>query len=329
MLFVYHADLVEQVVFLVTRTNPTRECELHEKVDLLYAISDVETRSAAFCKAYGDHFTAWKLADGFESHLRTLIGDCNLHRCAMVPASRGRNQKVDLLTKTEAGFTDRTLFIQVLPESILDPTPLLPWLQRELLQVADMLDERFGYRPDDIVGSPWERKLRQDRYMVLWRIHVAGRLLRAGMQNARELASLHAAFEKAFRNKGNCPAPESFDRVLHAEALTHAQLLAWAIEPRELQSKHSGICEVGPGPGGLCPLCGFPTHDWFDFESRCVDGCFTTIQAARPGWQRDQGACRQCMETYIHRIGGNGVPKNWVGGEDDVRALQEELAAGH
>ena len=325
MLFVYHPDLVEQVVSLVTRTNQVRECELHEQIDRLYAISDAETRSAAFCKAYGDRFTAWKLADGFESQLRTLIGDCDLNRCAMVPASRGRNQKVDLLAKTEAGFTERTLFIQVLPESMLDPIPLLPWLRRELLQVADMLDEKFGYSPDDIVGSPWERKLRQDRYLVLWRIHVAGRLRRAGHLDLKEITSLHAAFNKAFRHRGTGPAPESFEFVLHAETLTHAQLLNWAIEPRTLLFGQSAELESGPSPGGLCPLCGFPTHDWFDFESQRFNDCFTTIKATHPQWRSDQGACRQCVETYIHRVGGNEPPRLKPEGEGDVRVLQKEL----
>lgn len=324
MLFAYHPDLVEQVVFLVTRADPARECEWHEQIDRLYAIPDPETRSAALGKAYGDHFTAWKLADGFESQLRSLSGHCGLHRCAMVPAGGSKNQKVDLLVKTDAGHTERTLFIQVRPESILDSAPLLPWLRRELLQVADMLDEKFGYQPDDIVGSPWERKLRQDRYLVLWRIHVAGRLLRRGHHDSKEMASLHAAFDKAFRHQGTGPAPESFERVLSAEALTHAQLLAWAIEPRTLLFEPSADSDGGPSPGGLCPLCGFPTHDWFDFEAQRVNECFTTIMARHPQWRSDQGACRQCVETYIHRIGGNEPPKIRPRGEGDVRFLQVE-----
>jgi hypothetical protein len=194
----------------------------------------------------------------------------------------------------------------------------------ELLQVSDMLDEQFGYKPDDIVGSPWERKLRQDRYMVLWRIHVAGRLLRAGHQDAKDLASLHAVFERAFRHKGNGPAPESFERVLNTKVLTHAQLLAWAIKPRELQSEHSDICEVGPSPGGLCPLCGFPTHDWFNCEQLRMNNCLNSIRSTHPQWQCDQGACRQCAETYLYRIGGNEPSVNQIKGGSNGPVMQED-----
>lgn len=323
MLFVYHPDLVEQVVFLVTRTNPERECQLHGQIDRLYSISDAETRTSAFCKVYADHFTVWRLADAFESLIRTLIGNCAIHRCAMVPASRRSNQRVDLLMKRDSGSSERTLFIQVRPDAIIDPTPLVPWLRGELMQVEDMLDESFGYRPDDIVGSAWERKLRQDRYLVLWRIYVAGRLLRAGCPDGNETRPLQIAFDKAFRHGGVKPDPDGFYRVLHADVLTHAQLLAWSNDPSLLLEERSTPSNLGHGPGSLCPLCGFPTHDWFDFDSSRAVDCLTRIKGARPQWRQGQGACRQCAETYLHRTGGSSPETAGNMGGSDV-PIQEK-----
>jgi len=326
MHFVYHPDLVEQVIFLVTRASAERECEWHTQVDRLFAIQDFETRNAAFGKAHGDHFTAWKLAEEFESLLRVLSGSCKLHRCAMVPAGRRRSQKVDLLVKTESGHTERTLFIQVRPESILEPKPLVPWLRRELMQVADMLDDKFGYEPDAIVGSSWERKLRQDRYLVLWQINVEGRLLRAGHADGKELTALRAAFNKALRHQGSEPALREFERVLHAEALTHAELLAWATEPQRLSSSQGLISNGGPSPGGMCPLCGFPTYDWFDFVAHPETEPFSAILSKYPLWCTAHGACRQCVETYLHRNGEIESQPIRAKGECDGRVLQKESA---
>lgn len=324
MQFVYHPHLIEQVVFLVTRSDPARECELHERIDPFYAIGEPETRSAAFAGAYAELFSQWKLADSFEECLLSLVGNLEIKRCAMAPAGRSRHQKVDLLSRSDEENTERTVFLLIKPEAVLDPTPLLPWIRREFLFVADMLNDRFGYRPDDIIGTAWERKLSQDRYLVLWRIYVASRLHRTGHQDEAELRSCRTSFQKAFRHRGADPTTTAFDRVFGAEAMTHQQLLGWATEPAMLLDNTACPGANGPNPGGLCPLCGFPTHDWFDFESPCIHDCLTAIKAAHPKWSGELGACRQCVETYMHRVVGNKPPKNRLEGECDVRTRQKE-----
>ena len=224
MRFVYHPNLVEQVVFVVTRRDPDRECALHGLTDALYAIPDMETRNAAFRQTYADCFTEWKLGQRLEMQIYGLINGSGIDRCVVATASRGKTPHIDLLVKSKAGQCERTLLIQIQPESVLEPESLTSWMRGELLQVADMLDENFSYRPDDITGSPWERRLRQDRYIVLWRVYVAGRLLRQGLQAPKEISALRAAFDKVFLHLGTKPPAQTFDRVLGAEALTHAQL---------------------------------------------------------------------------------------------------------
>lgn len=324
MQFVYHPHLIEQVVFLVTRADPARECELHERIDRLYAIQEPETRSAAFAGAFAELFSHWKLADSFEACLLSLVGNLEIKRCAMAPAGRSRHQKVDLLSRSDEANPERTVFLLIKPESVLDPAPLLPWIRREFFFVADMLDDRFGYRPDDIAGTAWERKLSQDRYLVLWRIYVAGRLHRGGHEDESELRSCRTSFQKAFRHRGADPTMKAFDRVFTAEALTHDQLLGWATEPATLLDVTPCQRARGPSPGGLCPLCGFPTHDWFDFESQSVKDCVTTIKVTHQQWSDALGACRQCIETYLHRIVGNKPSTKRLEGESHVHVLQKE-----
>ncbi len=324
MRFVYHPDLVEQVVFLITRRDEAKECALHEKTDRIYAISDPETRNAAFRQTYADCFTEWKLGQRMEMQIYGLINGSSIDRCVLAAACKGKNPHADLMVKDQAGYSEHTLLIQIKPESILEPATLACWMRSELLQVADMLDENFGYKPDDIVGSPWERRLRQDRYMVLWRVYVAGRLLRQGQQAPKEISTLRAAFDKVFLHFGTKAPPLSFERVLDAGALTHAQLLAWAVDPTLLFFDKPTQATGGPCPGGLCPLCGFPTHDWFDFRSVPAGPWMTTIKTAHALWRVDQGACRQCVETYVHRIGGNSLSRDRIVGEDHVCTSQKE-----
>lgn len=318
MRFVYHPDLVEQVVFLITRRDAAKECALHELTDRLYAITDLETRNAAFRKTFADCFTEWKLGQGMEWQIHGLIDGSSIDRCVLAPACSGNKPHIDLLVKNQAGRNERTLLVQITPDSILEPASLVPWMRSELLQVADMLDENFGYQPDDIIGSPWERRLRQDRYMVLWRVYVAGRLLRQGHQIPKEMAALRAAFDKVFLHLGAQAPPQSFARVLGAGALTHAQLLAWAVDPTLLLFDKPTQSTGGPCPGGLCPLCGFPTHDWYDSRAAPAGSGMTTIRSAYPLWHVDQGACRQCVETYTYRIGGNGLSTNRIEGAADA-----------
>lgn len=325
MRFVYHPDLIEQAVFLITRKDASRECELHARVDRLYAIADPESRNAAFAESYSELFAEWKLADQFQSQVRHLLGKCDLERCALAPAGRRKDQKIDLLLDSNSAHRERTLFILITPESLLDPIPLIPWMRRELLQVADMLDEHFGYKPDDIIGTPWERKLRQDRYLVLWRIYVAGRLHRAGSGDSAELHSIRTSFQRAFRYRGAEPAAESFDRVFQAEELTHQQLLGWATEPQSVLRESADIVADAPGPGALCPLCGFPTHDWFDLENGKARKFLSAIRETHPQWRRDNGACRQCVETYMTRIGGVDLSIDESVGEQHEDCIQETL----
>jgi hypothetical protein len=168
-----------------------------------------------------------------------------------------------------------------------------------------MLDETFGYRAEAFEGTPWECKLRQDRYMVLWRVFVEGRLCRAGHAEDRQVAALRHEFDRAFVYRGVRPPTSAFDRVLHATALTHVQLSGWAIAPQSLLFMDSAGAMDAGGPGGLCPLCGFPTYDWFDFGGN-AGGLAQFIQCARPAWCTAHGACRQCAETYAsqRRAGG-------------------------
>ncbi len=55
------------------------------------------------------------------------------------------------------------------------------------------------------------------------------------------------------------------------------------------------------GPGSDCPLCGFPTFDWFDFNGGTEIDPIRAIERRHPDWTPTSGACRQCAELYASR----------------------------
>ncbi len=230
MLFEYHPDFVEQAVFLAARLDEERECELHAFVDRLYAIPDAELKDRAFREAYAERFTQWRLGAALVGAIDEWKAPAGrVTRCVVIPASHSSKQYVDLMVKpmTESE-TQRTLLLQVRPQSLFEPAALRSWLHRELQHVSDMLDEDFGYDPSDLDGAVWERNVQRDRYSVLWRIYVAGRLMREGRCDNQELTSLRTAFQRAFTHHGEAPSGEVFDCLLDRERLTHTQLLEWA-----------------------------------------------------------------------------------------------------
>jgi len=236
MQFEYHPDFVEQAVFLASRLDAERECELHAFVDRLYAIPDAELKDRAFREAIAERFTQWRLGAALAGAIDEWKAPAGrITRCVVIPASRRSNQYVDLLLKpTTESETLHTLLLQVRPQSLFEPAVLRSWLHRELQHVSDMLDEDFGYDPSDLDGAVWERNVQRDRYSVLWRIYVAGRLKREGRCDDRELATLRTAFRRAFTHHGVAPSGEEFDGLLVRERLTHAQLLEWAKRPESL-----------------------------------------------------------------------------------------------
>ena len=287
------------------RCAPERECALHETVDPIYRIPDDEQRQALFRRAYADLFALWKMDRIVTEAVREFPSiECGVHKFVVAPAPRSKDQAVDLLVKPgEDGGAHavRTLVIQVIPHTLLQEEAARSWLRRELFFVADMLDEDFGYTPDGIDGAAWEQGLRRDRYHVLWRIYVEGRLARAGTSDGTLWPVLRAAFDRAFVRQGRAPSANDFARIWNERRLTHQQLLHWAHHPEQLVAEF-GSAQGGRGffarPGDRCPLCLFPTYDWYAFSPERDGRLAAAITEVQPAWRPELGACRQCVETY-------------------------------
>lgn len=104
-------------------------------------------------------------------------------------------------------------------------------MRRELLHVADMLDERFGYVRETFSGEPSRQNLQRDRYRVLWDTYVAGRLDREQFGVNGEKDRLERAFGRVFANYTAGTDGGVFAGIFDAPSLTHRNFMDWACEP--------------------------------------------------------------------------------------------------
>ncbi len=178
----YEQSLIETTVFLAVRNDDRLECELHQVVDSLYEIPDEELRQREFVPVFREFFMRLgfdRLIAGLLAE-RPLVGEL-VDRCVVREAPRKKAQSAELLVQDKRGGGDRvgrTLVIQICPQSFLDTGRLITLIRRELLHVADMLDERFGHARETFSGDPSQQNLHRRRYRVLWDTYVAGRVER-------------------------------------------------------------------------------------------------------------------------------------------------------
>ncbi len=305
----YDQTLIEQATFLAARRDQRLERELHEAIDPLYEISDEETRRRAFEPAFARLFSKFGL-DRIVTDLiaeRALIGK-HVGRCVVREAPRAKVESAELFVRRAGAVSstsERTLVIQACPQSLVDSQRFAVRMRRELLHVADMLDEHFGYARDTVApGAPGARQsLLRDRYRVLWDIYVEGRLSRQGLSDKSLSAGARRSLLHVFTTYDPQAVHGVFERLFDTPTLTHDDLLAWARSPELLfpacvDSEGSGgaAAQAQISPGQPCPLCGFPTYDWFDFGGDAEGTVINAIQRNHASWLSRDGACRQCAE---------------------------------
>lgn len=254
----YEQSLVETTVFLAVRHDERLECELHQVVDRLYEIPDEELRQREFVPVFREFFTKLgfdRLIAGLLAE-RPMVGEL-VDRCVVREAPRKKAQSAELLVQDKRGGGERarrTLVIQICPQSFLDTggtaasNPLrgriIPLIRRELLHVADMLDERFGYVRETFSGDPSQQNLHRDRYRVLWDTYVAGRLERENFGITAEKERLERSFGRVFANTDAGISSDVFAGVFDAPSLTHRNLMDWSSEPSLLIDSSPGSTEV-------------------------------------------------------------------------------------
>ena len=263
----YEPNLVEQTVFLATRQDTRLEAELHKAGDRLYELTDSVERESHFQEVHAVLFRCL----GIDEVLSRLLGERPLieqriDRCIARQAVSARKEAAELFVKHGEDSPEhlaRSLFIFVCPQSLLRLDEFKQRMRRELLHVADMLDDQFGYIKDSLTGHHPRQNLIRDRFRVLWDVFVEGRLHREGHSEEKLKLHLRSEFARAFGRPSNGHLSNVFDQVFQAADLTHERMLEWARSPSILfEDNCDSRRSEAPVPGSPCPLCAFTTFDW-------------------------------------------------------------------
>jgi hypothetical protein len=299
----YDPGLVEQAINHIVHKDHKLEAELHRWTDPVYGISDTRERDAKFIRAYGDFFE--KLA--LDGTLRRLLDERpaiaeSIGCCRVGPVFRVAQEGAELLVRNEqreVSRVDRMLVVQISPATLADPALLAQRMRPELIHIADMVDPAFCYERQQIEGLPARQNLVKDRYRVLWDVYVEGRLAREGRVEETNRSKLAGRLARVFGIDSPERASLAIESLSSADSLTHQQLFAWANDPDGFRERETDQPESSSAaPGGDCPLCGFSTFDWFEFDSDTDEILVQTIVENYPEWTPAAAACRQCAEIY-------------------------------
>ncbi len=274
-----------------------------EQANAVYADVPSRKREAAFFALYRRYFRELGYPDRVKSILAEFTGGGDLpSECYLVRTFRDEEESAQL-------SEDRTrLGVQIRLETLRDAKRCAYLLRHELTHILDILDPDFKYdtsRPLSEV-SPSEESLFRDRYRTLWDLSVDGRLERKGFlpQGLRERRT--AEFQTLFPNLGGKAAGQVFTALWGGPRPSDTELRQMVMGAAPLCSALKISVDISDGeeprptfgPGSLCPLCRFPTHEWAETPEHFSQ----QVKSEFSGWEPSQGICTQCANRYLFTV---------------------------
>jgi hypothetical protein len=183
----YAPELVEEAVFLAMTqgSSPDRALALawQRERDPLYLLPPGPGRDRAFQAHASGWFTRLGLGAPIENALRRCPRvEAGLSALDVRRVARARDEGSEVFGPSggNVGSSCRMVF-GLRPQRFLDLASVEELALREFLHADDMLDPEFGFDPDARPGGecePARAELVCDRFRMLWRTRVSGRLAR-------------------------------------------------------------------------------------------------------------------------------------------------------
>lgn len=291
----YEGLFLEAAVFLCARQRnpPVPAAQVHRfhwERERVYRVLDPDERERRFYDVHLAWFREW----GLEERWRRILEEYplilqRLDRMVLCRPQRRSDAGVELYVDGTAGAS---AVLAISPEMLVSGRGLEAFLRHEFLHLQDMLDPAFGYEPVLPMGGrpAGLEPVVRERYRLLWDISIDGRLDAAGLPAPGSRDRYAAALERGFPCWSAAQREEVLTRLWRGSAVTHAELAAWATDPRGLQQN------TGPAPGAACPLCGFPSFDWAPATKALALEC--GVRRDFPWWEPQMGLCGRCAELY-------------------------------
>ncbi len=313
MKFQYAPELVEEVVFQeIQRRTETGDLRLfqeyHHFADGIYDDRPGNQREAAFDQLHKEFFV--KLGFGnfiyqaiVESHLQT-------DKVEQVFVGKALSQKEE---GADVGKDGRGIGIKLRTERFFDLPFLQRYLRHELMHIADLLDEAFGYEYHTRLSlvSPTEENIIRERYRVLWDISIDSRILRSGKETVSDKSQRFREFAALYRKLPEDYITCLFEGLWNTERFTHRELLDMAQDVQQLLARFPyqdsngevanpvmAYSHTPQLPGAPCPLCRFPTYAWLTDVTRFTPSLQGLVMEDFPHWHLEQGMCERCFEGY-------------------------------
>jgi hypothetical protein len=255
----YDDDFVEAAVFLwASGRRPGAPAlqirRFHAEREKCYTVADPDERNAAFFKVHLGWFREWgleRLLTGLLKEYPLLPGALNV---LAFRQARGRNEEGAELYVTADGA--RNAMVSVCLERFERDDRLLRFLRHEFMHLHDMIDPAYDYSPQLALRThnPTEHRITRERYRLLWDITIDGRISRTGRDTITTRERHQALFDRAFPSGPRTSAAGS--------RRTGGQCSAPREPPRPRRRPARAKPRARALPGGLCPLCGFPTFEW-------------------------------------------------------------------
>ncbi len=283
--------LVEDSVLLaIESVTPKERRAFRLERDPLYELEDGDEREARFHALHNRWFLRLGLVEGVRDSLaREPSIAAGTRRCLVVPVARAREEYADL-KPDRRGEGPPTLLLALRVTTLVDRNRLLPFLRRELVHAADMLDPTFGFEPKLplLDGSAALENLLRQRYRTLWDTTIDGRLLAAGDLPAEAEAVSRRKFFGAFSMLGDS-AERWFGDFFRGPRPSHSDLVAFATAPGEAAERRAS---------GRCPLCRMPNAGLYPDPADLGSETLAAIRHEFLGWQPERGLCLQCADLY-------------------------------
>lgn len=282
------------------------EC-YHGLADPLYELS-LEEQEQAFEKLHWDLFQ--KLALGKFLHEAFEEFPPFQEKIDLVEIRRARSESeegADLLKSPLLSEGVRILKVGLMSSRFSDLPFLWRLLRHELMHVADIFEEAFGYREEPLGMTPSEEAFRVSCYRILWDIQIDSRLLRQCRETIASKEERRLEFEQIYRKLPPTQREAVFEVLWATERIAHSEMVALSKDPNQLlalageerlpeDALRGGRLLL---PGSHCPLCSFPTYRWMEISEQEVIGA---IQADYPQWEAEQGVCERCLDLYQFQV---------------------------